>query len=196
MPIAVDAYTMGGVASGVSPRAGHLRETIEQEGRLVLEQVQWRPLDGSAPQRLREVAIPIDDILIAVAGEDDTLPVHAQWHAIRLELGPYVVEGEMPTMPGFDPGRALTRPTGEFVLLRDVRLGQRLAGVAAQAERPIGTHALINRYVVESVAADLMLGFFFPGAKMISSEQDTPTPVNPTTPAVSPPTPAVGEATG
>ena len=178
MPIAVDAYTMGGVASGVSPRAGHLRETIEQEGRLVLEQVQWRPLDGSAPQRLREVAIPIDDILIAVAGEDDTLPVHAHWHAIRLELGPYVVEGEMPTMPGFDPGRALTRPAGEFVLLRDVRLGQRLAGVAAQAERPIGAHALINRYVVESVAADLMLGFFFPGAQMVSTEPDSAEPPN------------------
>ena len=174
MPIAVDAYTLGGVASGVSPRAGHLRETLEQEGRLVLEQVEWRPLDGSAPQPLREVAIPIDDILIAVSGEEDTLPVHAQWHAIRVELGPYVVEGEMPTMPGFDPGRALTRPTGEFVLLRDVRLGERLAGVAAPADRRIGDHALINRYVVESVAADLMLGFFFPGAEMVSTEPDVP----------------------
>jgi hypothetical protein len=183
MPIAVDAYTLGGVASGVSPRAGHLREVLELEGRLVLEQVQWRPLDGSAPQALREVAIPIDDILIAVSGEDDTLPVHAQWHAIRVELGPYVVEGEMPTMPGFDPGRALTRPTGEFVQLRDVRLGERLAGVAAPAERRIGDHALINRYVVESVAADLMLGFFFPGAEMVSTEpdvQEIPTQSKPT----------------
>jgi hypothetical protein len=174
MPMAVDAYTIGGVASGVSPRPGHLRETIEQEGRLVLEQVQWRPLDGGPPQALREVSIPIDDILIAVAGEDDTLPVHAQWHAIRVELGPYVVEGEMPTMPGFDPGRALTRPSGEFVQLRDVRLGERLAGVAPQANQSIGTHALINRYVVESVAADLMLGFFFPGAVMVATEPDVP----------------------
>jgi len=36
MPITVDAYTMGGVASGVLPRTGHLREIIEHEGRLDL----------------------------------------------------------------------------------------------------------------------------------------------------------------
>jgi hypothetical protein len=173
MPIAVDAYTMGGVASGVSPRAGHVREAIEQEGRLVLERVQWRPLDGSAPQTIRDASIPIDDILIAVAAEDDALPVHAQWHAIRLELGPYVVEGEMPTMPGFDPGRALTRPTGEFVLLRDVRIGARQVGSTA-TDRPIAAHALVNRYVVESVQADLMLGFFFPGAEMINAQPESP----------------------
>jgi hypothetical protein len=174
MPIAVDAYTMGGVASGVSPRAAHVREAIEQEGRLVLERVQWRPLDGSPGQSIREVSIPIDDILIAVADEEDALPVHAQWHDIRLELGPYVVQGEMPTMPGFDPGRALTRPSGEFVLLRDVRIGPRRSGGGDTADRPIGKHALVNRYVVESVEADLMLGFFFPGAEMVNVQPDPP----------------------
>lgn len=173
MPITVDAYTMGGVASGVLSRPGHLREVLEQEGQLTLERVQWRPLDGK-PQEARDVTIAIDDILIAVTADDDAIPVHAQWHAIRVELGPYVVEGEMPTMPGFDPGRALTRPTGEFVLLKDVRLGRRTDREAAAANTPIGHNALINRYVVETVSADLMLGFFFPGAVMISSEPDPP----------------------
>jgi hypothetical protein len=183
MPIMVNAYTMGGVASGVLARPGHLREVIEQEGRLDLERVQWRPLDG-APQQAPTVSIPIDDVLIAVADDESTVPVHAQWHSIRLELGPYVVEGEMPTMPGFDPGRALTRPTGEFVLLRDVRLGRRSTDEAAPAVVSIGHEALINRYVVEAVSADLMLGFFFPGAQMISSEPDDPG------------TPALGGAAG
>jgi hypothetical protein len=67
-------------------------------------------------------------------------------------------------MPGFDPGRALARPTGEFVLLRDVRiaLGRDADGPAvAQAA------AVVNRYVVDRVTADLMLGFFFPGAEMV-----------------------------
>jgi hypothetical protein len=67
-------------------------------------------------------------------------------------------------MPGFDPGRALARPTGEFVLLRDVRiaLGRDVDGPAvAQAA------AVVNRYVVDRVTADLMLGFFFPGAEMV-----------------------------
>jgi hypothetical protein len=183
MPITVDAYTVGGVASGVLSRAGHLREVLEGDGQLTLEHVQWRPLDGQ-PQAARDVIIAIDDILIAVSEDDSLIPVHAQWHAIRVELGPYVVEGEMPTMPGFDPGRALTRPTGEFVLIRDVRLGRRMEGEAAPANIPIGHHALINRYVVETVAADLMLGFFFPGAEMITSESDPPA------------TPALGGAAG
>jgi hypothetical protein len=178
MPLLVDAYTMGGVASGVLARPGHLREVIEEAGQLDLERVQWRPLDG-APQEAANVSIPIDDVLIAVADGESSIPVHAQWHPIRLELGPYVVEGEMPTMPGFDPGRALTRPTGEFVLLRDVRLGRRSADEAAPAEVSIGHEALINRYVVEAVSADLMLGFFFPGAAMVASDPDelgTPAP--------------------
>ena len=31
---------------------------------------------------------------------------------------------------------------------------------------PIGKQALVNRYSVERVEADIMLGFFFPGAAM------------------------------
>ena len=76
----------------------------------------------------------------------------------------------MPTFPGFDPGRALTRPTGDFVLLRDVRIGPRDAGDPLAAGVPAGRHALVNRYGVESVACDLMLGFFFPGAEMIQAD--------------------------
>ncbi len=76
----------------------------------------------------------------------------------------------MPTLPGFDPGRALTRPSGEFVLLRDVSVGRRTATGTATPPIPVGRHALVNRYGVESVACDLMLGFFFPGAEMIQAD--------------------------
>jgi hypothetical protein len=74
-------------------------------------------------------------------------------------------------MPGFDPGRALTRPTGEFVLLRDVRL--------ELIDRPdVGSvampHGFVNRYTVERVEADLMLGFFFPGAEVDESRLPGP----------------------
>jgi hypothetical protein len=163
MPIQVDAYISAGVASGLLARPGHLREVLEQTGQLPLERVRWQPLDAPSSGPTVDLAIPSDDVLIAVADEDPAMPVHATWHAIRLEIGPYVVEGEMPTLPGFDPGRALTRPTGEFVLLRDVRLGRR--DVDGEL-LPIGQHALINRYDVEQVQADLMLGFFFPGAAL------------------------------
>ena len=64
-------------------------------------------------------------------------------------------------MPGFDPGRALARPTGEFVLLRDVRLSVRARPeVGRRDRRPRAGQPLR----VERVRADLMLGFFFPGA--------------------------------
>jgi hypothetical protein len=168
MPIKVDAYMAGGIASGILARPGSLREVLEQDGVLTLDRVRWQPLDGgSAPPS--GTSIPIDDVLVAVGDEDPGTPVHATWHGIRLEVGPYLVEGEMSTLPGFDPGRALTRPTGEFVLLKDVCIGLR-ANAAGAPPIPVGNHALINRYAVESVACDLMLGFFFPGAQIIQAD--------------------------
>jgi hypothetical protein len=161
MPIHVDAYTAEGVASGVLARSGYLRDALEGAGDLPLERVAWQEIDAQRSHPAGAVTIPIDEVLIAVADDDPSIPVHASWHAIRLEVGPYIVEGEMPTLPGYDPGRALTRPTGEFVMLRDVRLA--LVWAPDQV-MPLGHHALVNRYGVERVDADIMLGFFFPGA--------------------------------
>jgi hypothetical protein len=165
----------GGIARGVLARAGSLREVLEHDGVLTIERVQWQPLGGKAGPS-PGMSIPIDDVLIAVGDDDPGAPVHATWHGIRLEVGPYLIEGEMPTLPGFDPGRALTRPSGEFVVLKDVYLGSRTDPADAPL-RPIGRVALINRYGVESVACDLMLGFFFPGAEIIQAEvAETGTP--------------------
>ena len=169
MPIKVHAYMAEGIASGVLARAGSLREVLEHEGVLRLDRVRWRPLDGP-PRPSTGVAVPIDDVLIATGGEKPSTPVHASWHGIRLEVGPYLVEGEIATLPGFDPGRALTRPSGEFVQLRDVRIGWRTGPGASAEPVPVGHDALVNRYGVESVACDLMLGFFFPGAEMIHAD--------------------------
>ena len=170
MPIRVDAYLAEGIARGVLARAGSLREVLEHDRVLTLERVQWQPLGGRATPS-SGVSIPIDDVLVAVGDADAGTPVHATWHGIRLEVGPYVVEGEMPTLPGFDPGRALTRPTGEFVLLKDVRIAPRgTTDPPTSGGAPVGAFALVNRYSVESVACDLMLGFFFPGADMIQAD--------------------------
>ena len=163
MPIRVDAYITGGMASGLLARSGHLRDALEDGPSLDLERSTWHALDATTARPAGELSIPIDDVLVAVADDDPTIPVHASWHAIRLEVGPYRVEGELPTLPGYDPGRALARPTGEFVMLKDVRLA--LLDDPGPGT-PIGGHALVNRYGVERVTADIMLGFFFPGAVM------------------------------
>jgi hypothetical protein len=164
MPIRVEIYGAAGVAVGVVAQAGRLRDVLESGIDLLVEQAAWHPLDGSRPQPSGSLAIAEDDIMIAIADQVDDLPVHAQWHDIALDVGPYRVSGQIPTMPGFDPGRALARPTGEFVLLRDVRIalaGDDGGGFVTQPA------AFVNRYVVDRVAADLMLGFFFPGAEMV-----------------------------
>ena len=161
MAIRVDAYTSGGMATGTLARPGALREALEVGGALPLDGAAWQGLDDPAARPAGSMSIPSDDILIAVGDDDPAGPVHAAWHRIHIEAGPYVLEGELPTLPGFDPGRALLRPSGEFLMLRDIRLSVRARPEAGVA---LGDHALINRYTVDRVRADLQLGFFFPGA--------------------------------
>lgn len=161
MAIRVDAYTSGGMASGFLARPGPLRDALEDDAGLPLEGAAWQGLDDPVAQAAGSLTIPNDDVLVAVGDDDPGIPVHAAWHHIHLESGPYTVEGELATLPGFDPGRALARPSGEFLLLRDIRLSLRARPEAGVA---LGDHALVNRYAVERIRADLLLGFFFPGA--------------------------------
>ena len=161
MAIRVDAYTSGGMASGTLARPGALRDALEEDRALRLDGAAWQGLNDQKSSPAGSLAIPSDDILVAVADDDPGVPVHANWHRVHLESGPYTLEGELATLPGFDPGRALTRPSGEFLMLRDIRLSVRARPEAGLA---VGDHALVNRYAVERIRAELMLGFFFPGA--------------------------------
>jgi hypothetical protein len=164
MAIRVDAYTIGGMASGTMSRVGSLREALAAAEGLTLEATVWQPVDEQSPRPAGTVVIPVDDILFAIADDEPDPPVHAAWHHVLIDSGPYTLEGDLATMPGFDPGRSLARPSGGFVLLRDVRLSlldYPEAGVS------VGDHALVNRYAVERIQADLMLGFFFPGAALV-----------------------------
>lgn len=87
----------------------------------------------------------------------------AGWGAwVHLVVGPYAVQGRLPTLPGFDPARALARPTGTYVLLRDAAV-ELVGRSGLAAEHP---YLLVNRYGVDEVAAELMLGFFFQGAAL------------------------------
>ncbi len=161
MAIRVDAYMSRGMASGILASTRPLRDALDEDAELPLDGVDWQGLDEPVAQAAGSMTLPADDVLVAVADDDLGGPVHSVWHHVRLESGPYTVEGDLPTMPGFDPGRALTRPAGDFIMLRDVRLILRDHPDAGTAT---GDHALVNRYAVERIQAELMLGFFFPGA--------------------------------
>jgi hypothetical protein len=173
MSIRVDAYTAGGIVSGTVEGAEHLRTQIEHAPELTVTDASWASLGGADPRTGSTATIPIDDLLIAVADEDPSTAVHASFHPISLVVGPYLIAGELPTLPGFDPGRALTRPSGEFVLLRDVRLDLADGSNDTAVMCP---YAFVNRYSVERVTADLMLGFFFPGAVMDGLPEPEPAP--------------------
>ena len=150
------------------------------------------PLDGSAPisDPSSGVRVATDDLFVVVAPADTPVIVHPAWHDVVLVCGPYLVTGRMPTMPGFDPARALARPTGSFVLLDHVKLS-----LAAEPDGGSIEHGLawVNRYVVERVESDLELGFFFPGAESIIV-QDTYTPGAGVDPATTAPAAEAGSA--
>jgi hypothetical protein len=171
MPIRVDAYTNTGMAGGWLLEAAHLREALEGGQPIELNRVTWQAMENLAPTTLGTLSLEPDDLIVVVGDDESIVPVHAVWHSVGLEAGVYRIEGELPTMPGFDPGRALTRPTGEFVLLRDVRIEIKDRPQVGAVAAP---HAFVNRYTVERVEADLMLGFFFPGAVVDTSRLPGP----------------------
>ena len=159
-----EAFTAGGIASGALDQPAGLREELESEQPVDLDQATWYPIAGGAAERRGRIHLESDDLLVLCADDQD-LPIHAAWHAVELDLGPYRITGELPTMPGFDPGRALARPGGPFILLRDVKVELLANPGAGRVERP---HAFVNRYAVERVAADIDLGHFFPGAHFLT----------------------------
>jgi hypothetical protein len=156
----VEAYAVEGVASGAVSGSGGVRDALETTDALAFDELTWFPLGAAAPEHPQRGRLPLDDV-IAVAGDFDEVPVHATWHEIHLDAGPYRISGELPTMPGFDPGRALSRPTGRFIMLREVRIELGDRPDAGRADRPF---ALVHRYVIDRVRADIDLGFYFPGA--------------------------------
>ena len=159
----VEAYTAVGVVTGAISPPGGLRDVLEANGALVFVEGALYPLDGGAARPVDGRPLSADDILVVGLEVDPEVPIHSTWHPIVLEAGPFRISGELPTLPGFDPGRALTRPGGTFLVLRDVRLELLAGRSAGVVERPF---ALVNRYAIDRVAAELVLGFFFPGARL------------------------------
>lgn len=166
MAIRFEAYTDEGVRRGVVGADARLGDLLEAADELHVLGGHLAPLDGSPPVPDPDpgVDVPVDDLLVVVAPPGTAIPIHPAWHDIVVTAGPYLVSGQMPTMPGFDPGRALARPTGTFVLLAHVRLALASDPDGGSIDIPL---AWVNRYVVEHVESDLELGFYYPGARSV-----------------------------
>jgi len=162
MPIPVEIYTMAGIIRGVVPRPGPVRDVLEHDSLIAIDRATFQPLAGRAGTE-DALSLEPDEILLATDESSDGGPIHALWHDLRVWTGPYLVEGQLPTMPGFDPARSLTRPTGTWIRLRDVRVA-----MAETPDEELGRHEaiLIHRYEVERVESDLLLTLTFPGAEV------------------------------
>ena len=157
-----EAYTPAGVLRARLPTDERLADLLETMDSLALERAVLQPLDADPAESQARAVIEVDDLLIVVAPPDTSTPIHAAWHELILDAGPYHLVAELPTLPGFDPGRSLTRPGGPFVLLGRVAISLVGSPASGEVEHPF---AWINRYAVEAYEADIELGAFFPGAR-------------------------------
>ncbi len=159
MTIPIEAYSSAGVVTGLVDATGGMRDLLETLDAIRIAPCHVMALDGAVAERAGSL-VPIDDLLLVVP-EPAAVAVHAAWHDIGLTVGPWRVDGLLATQPGFDPGRALTRPGGTYVPLRDATVR-----VAADPGRLIAVHPelLVHRYAVEVVECALSLPFHFPGA--------------------------------
>jgi len=167
----IEAYTGAGLLHGRFSGADRLADLLETLDSLALERPTLDPLDGGPREQQTRAVVETDDLLLVVCPDGTSAPVHASWHPLHLSIGPFNVQGELPTLPGYDPGRSLTRPGGPFVMVGRVTIELRTEPEVGRAEHAF---AWVNRYAVESYEADLDLGAFFPGAHPIVSAAPAP----------------------
>ena len=162
MSIQFEAYTAEGIRHGAIARDGRLGDLLEALEQVDVVAGHFASLDGSDATRQTTTRLEVDDFLVVVAPAEASGHAHSVWHDVRIHAGPYVMEARLPTLPGFDPARALARPSGSFVLLGEVRIG-----LGGRPDEGVDVHpfAWVNRYTVDRIESDLELGFFFPGAE-------------------------------
>jgi hypothetical protein len=166
--IDVELYLPSGVLVGRADGVLLSADEPELAAPLAVSAGRWYPSDGSPEQR-DDVSVGPDDILLIVTPEPE-LRVHMAWYPIALDVGPYRVLGRLATHPGFDPSRSLLRPGGTFVALSDATIELVGRDDAGSAQRP---YVNVNRYAVDRVTSSLMLGHFFPGARLVAEDAAT-----------------------
>jgi hypothetical protein len=167
---AVEIYTPTGVLLGTTAGVPLSNDGPDLESPVAVGDARWYPHDRGRPEQRGQLRVIPDEILLVVTDEMD-MTVHMNWFPITLDVGPYRVTAMIATMPGFDPERALARPGGTYIPLREATIELLGRSDVAPAKRD---HVHVNRYAVEMVSSSLMLGFFFPGARLAAPE---PAPV-------------------
>jgi len=120
-------------------------------------------LEAGTTERAPTGSIGSDDIMIVALPRDPDAPqIHKVHYPVTLTIGPYTVSGELTLFPGFDPARAITRPTSDFIDIHDATV--RIATANGEMEQPYEEVA-VNRFAVERIVAEIDMTFWFPGAE-------------------------------
>jgi hypothetical protein len=183
MQIAFEAYTVWGLVQGRVEADRPLHDVLVASDTVAVYDYRLTPLAPGPSGQQGSALVNVDDLLLVVAPADTPAPVHASWNELTLAVGPFEVSGLLPTLPGFDPGRSLARPSSRLVLLSEVTVGLRDQPGFVVGRHPV---AWVNRYDVDRVRSELELPFHFPGA-----EREAPVP-----PVVAPSLPASVPAKG
>jgi hypothetical protein len=162
MSIELQAYTTEGLLTGRVVADGRLIDLLTSFGSVVVENAALTPFDGPTRRSDGWLTVEVEELLAVVAPVETVVPFHAVWHQLAVDVGPYRVRGELPSLPGFDPARALARPSGMFIMLGHSIVEARDSGKTGSVN-PHG-YLWLNRYAVDAVSSDLELSFFFPGA--------------------------------
>lgn len=139
--------------------AGRLSDALNRREPIALRDMQWAPMDGSAPLAAAPGLKSVDPYdLVLVIGGDDSLPamteaersahkVHKVTYEVGLEVPPYRVIGTVMLYPGYEPGRLLERSNEMFVAVVNAT-----ASMAGEAISPPGTDViLVNRAYLRGV---------------------------------------------
>ena len=176
MAVALEAFLADAYLAGTfAGTHAELHESLAAGSVLELGDVSLLALDQLAegtPEHSLTGSVDPDEILFAGLPLDPDAPIiHRVYYTVKLALGPYEVVGEMAIVPGFDPGRALTRPASDFVDLQDteVRITTPSGGLEHTFE-----FLVVNRFAVERVECEIDVTFWFPGAEQAPTADEGP----------------------
>lgn len=138
---------------------GRLSDALNKREPITIADVQWAPMDGSAPLAPAPSLQTVDpyDLVLVLAGED-SLPamsdqersahrVHKVSYEVALDLPPYRVVGTVQLYPGYEPARLLDRSNDMFIAVIDAT-----ATLGGKPVSPPGTDViLVNRAYLRGV---------------------------------------------
>jgi hypothetical protein len=138
---------------------GRLSDSLNKREAIEIHDVQWAPIDGSAPLSPAPGLRSVDpyDLILVLAGEGTTPElsdeeraahrVHKVSYDVALEAPPFRVTGTVFMHPGSEPDRLLDRATEMFVAVVDAQ--------ASLAGQPVGDAdvdtVLVNRFYLRGV---------------------------------------------